>query len=63
MIRATVSSSVTAAMAGADDITCPNVEARLDMEETGGGLSEFIKSHLRHICGVATEDEVPDIWA
>ena len=63
VIRATVSASVTASMARAAGIKRAAVEARSATEETGGGLSEVIKSHLRHICGVAADDEVPDIWA
>ena len=39
VIRTTVSALVTAAMAGAANITCAAVEARLATEETGGGLS------------------------
>ena len=49
-------------MAAAADITRAAVEARSAMEEPGGELLEVIKSHLQHIRGVATEDEVPDIW-
>ena len=63
MIQATVSASVTSVMAGVAGITCAAVEARFATEETGGGLLEVIKSHLRHVCGVRTDGEVPDIWA
>ena len=62
VIRATVSALVSAAMAGSADITRAAVEARLDTVETGDRFLDVIKSHLRHIYGVATKDEVPDIW-
>ena len=54
---------MAAAMAGAADITRAAVEARTATEETGAGMSEVMRSHLRHICGVATDAEVPAIWA
>ena len=63
MIRETVIASVTAAMARAADIRRTAVKARLATEEMGGGFLEVIKSHLRHICGVVTDNEVPYIWA
>ena len=63
IIRATVGASVAAAMAGAADITRAAVEARTATEETGAAMSEVMRSHLRHICGVATDAEVPAIWA
>ena len=60
---ATVSASVIVTMAWEADIMRAAVEERSEKEETSGGLSEVIKSHLQHICGVATDYEVPDIWA
>ena len=62
VIQGTVRASVTAATAGAADITRAAVKAWSATEETGGVLSKVIKSHLQHICGVATDDKVLDIW-
>ena len=63
VIWATVSAYITTAMDRAADITCAAIEARSDTEETGSGLLEVIKVHIQHICGVATDNEVPSIWA
>ena len=61
MIWETISTLVTVAMDRAAGITRTAVNARSATEELGVGLSEVIKSHLRHICGVATDGKVSDI--
>ena len=50
-------------MARAANITRTAIEARSATKETGGGFLEVINSHLQHTCGVATDDEVPAVWA
>ena len=51
-----------AAMQGVAAVTTVAVEARSEADDHGQGLSLIMRSHLRHIFGVAGDDDVPYIW-
>ena len=62
LIQAAVGTSITAAMAGVEDIAKAAIEARTAYLDSGKGLSYIMKVHLCHICGVPKDAEVPSIW-
>ena len=49
-------------MQGVAAATMAAVEARSAADDRGSGLSLIMRSRLRHICGVAGDDDVPSIW-
>ena len=49
-------------MQGVTAVTTAAVEARSAADDCGCGLSLIMRSHLRHICSVAGDDDVPSIW-
>ena len=62
IIRSAVKASITSAMQGVAAVTTAAVEALSAADDCGCGLSLIMRSHLRHICGVACDDNVPSIW-
>ena len=62
IIRSAVEASIAAAMQGVAAVTKAAVEARSAADDRGRVLSLIMRSHLRHICGVAGDDDVPSIW-
>ena len=62
IIRFAVEASIAAAIQGVAAVTTAAVEARSAADDRGRGLYLIMKSHLRHICGMAGEDDVPSIW-
>ena len=49
-------------MQGVEAFNTTAVEARLTSDNRGRGLSPIMRAHLRHICGVAGDEDVPSIW-
>ena len=49
-------------MQGVAAVTTAAVEARSAADDCGRGLSLIMRAHLRYICGVAGNDNVPSIW-
>ena len=62
IIRSAVEALIAADMQGVAAVTTVAVEARSEADDRGRGLSLIMRSHLRHICGVAGDDDVPSIW-
>ena len=62
IIRSAVEASISAAMQGVTAVITAAVEARSVADDCGRGLSLIMKAHLRHICGVSGDDDVPSIW-
>ena len=62
IIRSAVEASIVAAMQGVAAVTTAAVEARSAADDCGRGLSLIMRAHLRYICGVAGNDDVPSIW-
>ena len=49
-------------MQGVAAVTTVSVEARSAVDDRGHCLSLIMRAHLRHICGVAGDNNVPSIW-
>ena len=62
IIRSAVEALIAADMQGVAAVTTAAVEARSAADDRGRGLSLITRSHLRHIYGVAGDDDVPSIW-
>ena len=62
IIRSAVEASIAAAMQGVAAVTMAAVEVRSAVDDCGRGLSLITIFHLRDICGVAGDDDVPYIW-
>ena len=62
IIRSVFEASIASAMQVVAAITTSAVEARSAADDRGQGLYLIMRSHLRHICGVAGDDDVPSIW-
>ena len=62
IIRSAVEASIAAAMQGVAAVTTAELEARSAADDRGRGLYLIMRAHLRHICGVAGDDDVPSIW-
>ena len=58
IIRSAVEASIAAAMQGVSAVTTAAVEALSAADDRMHGLSLIMRAHLRHICGVAGDDEV-----
>ena len=61
IIRSAVEASIASAMQGVAAVTTAAVEALSEADDHGRGLSLIIRAHLRHICGVAGDDDIPFI--
>ena len=62
IIRSAVEASIAAAMQGVAAVTTAELEARSAADDRGRGLYLIMRADLRHICGVAGDDDVPSIW-
>ena len=49
-------------MQGVAAVAAAAVEARSAADDRGRGLYLIMRAHLRHIYGVAGDDDVPSIW-
>ena len=48
-------------MQGIAAVTTTLAEARLADDDRGLRLSSIMRAHLRHICGIAVDEDVPSI--
>ena len=62
IIRSAVEALIAATIQGVAAVTTEAVEARSAADDRGRGLSLIRRAHLRHIYGVAGDDDVPSIW-
>ena len=62
IIWSAVEASIVASMQGIASVTTASVEARSAADDWGRGLSSIMRAHLRQICGVARDKDVPSIW-
>ena len=62
IIRSDVDLLIAASMQGVAAVTTATVEERLAANNRGRGLSSIMRAHLRHICVVVGDKEVPSIW-
>ena len=58
IIWSAVKAPIAASMQGVAAVTTSAVEARLAVDDRRRGLYIIMISHLRHICGVAGDDNV-----
>ena len=61
-IQSAFKALISAAMQVVTAVTTAEVEAHSEADDRGRGLSLIMKAHLRHICGVSGDDDVPSIW-
>jgi len=54
---------MSASLAGATGMVAATVAARPPANEGNRGVTPLARSYLRHICGFATDAELPAIWA
>ena len=62
IIQSAFEALTAAVMQGVATVTTSAVEARSAVDNCGRGLSLIMRSHLRHICVVAGDDDVSSIW-
>ena len=51
-----------ATMQGVSVVTTAAAEARSAADDRGRSLSLIMRAHLRHICGIAVDNDFPSIW-
>ena len=61
-IQSAVEAPLATTMQGVTAVTTTEVEARSAADNLGRGLYLIMKAHLRHICCVVGDDDIPFIW-